>query len=505
MAQTKDQLIAYFSGLDVSVLQKLQKYSEFILIPDEDLLVNATMSQMVDKAHSLADALFPEWTDRSKADFGEFLIELFALFSEKDFWYINAFANENILRKMRSYSNVFSKVSSMGYSPILCKGATASFNVTFEPGDQIDYSRGDLVVAVGDFKFTNDTAFTVPASDTPLSLTLSLSEGSWVSDDPTFNGYKVFIRKKNVDIDSISVEINNVTYQRVGNFGLSSNSSTHFVVLPEDDGSCAVFFGTDGLGVTPDIGTVVHLDYRICNGSKGNLPINPTVMATDSVPDRRTSAVTMTSAGTGGMDAESLVSMKEKAPLLFSSNRAIINDKIAKETLESYPFVKRAAVVTVSRNVVFCIIPLSGDPEPSSEELAYIQQNFVPYVMVGYSANNTPNTYKDIVTTANPAAQKMIVDAIVSPRYSTDAIAGAIRQIVEDVTNPMVSATYGATFSKSDLDLLIRTSVMGVQSLAFKLLLSGGTETVMPDFSIGELEIFQTIPNDKLLIRTQVY
>ena len=115
----KEQLLQHFAGLDTSVLQKLYKYSNLLIIPDEDLLTNVTMSQMVEKAHSLADVYFPEWTDRSKSDFGQFLIELFALFSEKDFWYINAFANEGILRKMRSYSNVFSKVVSMGYSPTL--------------------------------------------------------------------------------------------------------------------------------------------------------------------------------------------------------------------------------------------------------------------------------------------------------------------------------------------------------------------------------------------------
>ena len=148
MATTKEQLLQYFKGLDIATLEKLQKYSNLLIIPDEDLLVNATMSQMVDKAHSLADSLFPEWTDRSKSDFGEFLVELFALFSEKDFWYINAFANEGILRKMRSYSNAFSKASSMGYQPITCKGAESNFNVTFSAGEDTSYEKGDLVIDV---------------------------------------------------------------------------------------------------------------------------------------------------------------------------------------------------------------------------------------------------------------------------------------------------------------------------------------------------------------------
>ena len=171
----KEQLVQYFSGLDLSTLQKLYKYSKLLIIPDEDLLTNVTMTQMVEKAHNLADALFPEWTDRGKSDFGQFLIELFALFSEKDFWYINAFANESILRKMRSYSNVFSKVSSMGYNPTLCKGSSADFSVYFKKGEFIRYERGDLIVKVGDLEFTNDSVIDIETLQDEISKVVTLS------------------------------------------------------------------------------------------------------------------------------------------------------------------------------------------------------------------------------------------------------------------------------------------------------------------------------------------
>ena len=53
----KEQLVQYFSGLDLSTLQKLHKYSKLLIIPDEDLLTNVTMTQMVEKAHNGSD----EW------------------------------------------------------------------------------------------------------------------------------------------------------------------------------------------------------------------------------------------------------------------------------------------------------------------------------------------------------------------------------------------------------------------------------------------------------------
>lgn len=503
MAQTKEQILSYLSGLDVSVLQKLQDYAEYIIIPEEDLLVNATMSQMVDKAHTLADSLFPEWTDRSKSDFGEFLVELFALFSEKDFWYINAFANENILRKMRSYSNAYIKVSSMGYTPTLCRGASADFSVTFEAGSSVTYRRGDLVVRAGDLYFTNDENFTVESAGDPVTKTLTLREGRWLSDDPAFNGYKVFLRKQNVDIDSVSVAIGNIAFSKVNNFGFSGASSNHFVVLPEDDGSCSVFFGSDGLGVTPALGTLIHVEYRQCNGAAGNIPISGAT-PTDYHTNRAATAAEMLSVATGGSDAESLTSLKEKAPVFFSTQQAVINDKIAKQVLESFPFVKRAATSTLGRVVSYSVIPTSGDANPSAEEQAYLFENFVPYLMVGYSGNYAPNTYKDIIATANPSATQMIVEVIMSPGYNAASVEASIRQVMQDITNPLVRADYGDTFSKATTDMLLRTTISGLQSTTFKLKV-GSTEPIMPDFTLGKMEIFQPIDNTKLVVRITSY
>ena len=58
MATTKEQLLQYFRDLDVSTLEKLQKYSKLLIIPDEDLLVNATMSQMVERLIVLQTLFF---------------------------------------------------------------------------------------------------------------------------------------------------------------------------------------------------------------------------------------------------------------------------------------------------------------------------------------------------------------------------------------------------------------------------------------------------------------
>ena len=501
-AVTKEQLLAYFKTLDVATLEKLQKYSKLLIIPDEDLLVNSTMIQMVEKAHSLADSLFPEWTDRSKSDFGEFLVELFALFSEKDFWYINAFANEGVLWKMRSYSNAFSKVSSLGYSPITCKGATAKFNVTFSSGEAVTYRRGDLVVDVEGLHFTNDEEITLSSSSSDTMLTLMLHEGEQVSDDITFNGYNIFIRKAGVDIDSIVLSIDNIQYSRVKTFGLSSKDSTHYSVIPEEDGSCIIYFGSNGFGVTPAIGKIVRVEYRLCEGSNGNHPIS-LCQVSRHISVRKVIAVNMLSTSSGGTDAESLTSIKEKAPLMFSTKKAAINEKIAEDILGGFSFVSKSVVKVVGRDVIYSVIPSSGYPEPTEEELNILTTEFVPYLMVGYNGIYSKNLYRNFLSLANVYASKVIIELLILSGYDKDAIESQVRQIFSDLTNPLVDASYGKGFSKSNTDIKIRSQISGVQNVVFKMLVSG-VEQVLPDITLSDREIFSTINQSNLEVRINV-
>lgn len=500
MAQTKEELLQYFAGLDIALLQRLQKYSQLLIIPDEDLLTNATMVQMVEKAHSLADVLFPQWTDRSKSDFGEFLVELFAVFSEKDFWYLNAFANEGILQKMRSYSNAFAKASSLGYQPALCKGATAQFQVTFAAGSAVTYKRGDLVISAGGAKFTNDTDFTVEAASGAINKTLSLNEGTQIAEDITYSGYSVLVRKENIDIDSLRVIIDNIIYTRVRNFGSSGISSTHYMVLPEEDGSVNIFFGSDGFGVQPKIGKGIRVEYRKCNGTDGNVT-KTAAEVNDSLSNRRATAVTMLGDATGGTYPASFTSIKQQAPLYFSTKGSAINERISEDTLNSFNFVRQSKVTVIGREVNYRIIPVSGSKEPSASELQYINQNFVPYIMIGYVGTYTTNTYVNVLSRL--AADRLYIDCIIAPNYSKTAIESSVQQIISDVTNPLVKAKYGGALIKADLDLLIRSSVPGVQSTAFKML-KGQTESVMPDLVLAATEIFDTIDLSKVTVRTNV-
>ena len=500
MAETKEQILSYFNSLDTSTLQKLKKYSEYFIIPDEDLLTNVTMTQMVDKAHSLADSLFPEWTDRSKSDFGEFLVELFAVFSEKDFWYVNAFANEGLLSKMHSYSNVFSLASSLGYSPTICKSARGYFNVTFQQGETTTYGKGDLIVDISGTKFTNAEDFVVEASDSETTMNLLLYEGEQMSEDFTYNGHNVYVTKMGVDLDSVEVTIDNVLFTRVGNFGNSGIDSSHFMVLPEKDGSFSIYFGTDGFGVQPAIGKAIRIDYRKCSGSAGNINTLSMGSINSSLTERKATEVLMSTRATDGTDAESLSSIKYKTPLFFKTKRAAINERTSQDLLNSFAFVKKSKVYVQSKNVYYHIIPTSGQREPSASELQSLRELFEPYIMLGYQASYSPNDYIDICTQAE--ADKIIVRAVISDGYNADAIKDSIKHIMADLTNPLVKAEYGKGFNGADADIYIRSLVRGVLNVAFYKRVSG-SESLIGNIDISANDIFQTILPEELEVEIQ--
>lgn len=495
---TKTELINYFSSLDSATLEKLKKYSELLIIPDEDLVTNVTMTQMLEKAHTLADSLFPEWTDRSKSDFGEFLVELFCLFSEKDFWYINAHANESLLRKTRTYSNAYSLAASLGYQATLCKGAKASFSVTFSAGEATTYHAGELSIRVLSKTFVNYEDIVVAQSSVPTSQTVSLVEGTYVSTNNTYNGFKISLTDKNIDIDSISVVIDDTNFTKVGTFGFSNSDSAHFIVVPEENAEASIYFGSDGFGITPPIGKSIDVSYRVCSGYKGNIAIGDCLIS-DSLASREATSASMITPAIGGSDQETLTSLRESAPSFFYNKKTAVNASVTEEILDSLVIVKRSKVTTIGKNVFYRVIPSSGNSEPTASEVAQINSEISPLLIEGYILQNTANDYQDLVYRANSSATALVLNVIASRGYDKTVIESLIRGIMDDVTNPMVGATYGSSFVKSSMDIAIKSRVSGVQSVTYNVLVEG-SPVPFSDVMLSPTQIFSPIDQSKLLI-----
>lgn len=485
----RQELLEAISRLDTNLLARLYRYSQLLIIPEEDLLINVNMSQMVDKAHQLADSFFPEWTDRSKSDFGQFLIEMMALFSEKDFWYINAFAHESLLMNTSVYSDAFVKAVSRGYRPSLCTGATAEFEVSFAPGAAKNYNPGDLVIVQDNtgMSFTNQEAFTVPDSPSDVSIVpLTLQEGTFSFENVTFNGHNIPLIKKMTDIYSIILTISNLAWDRMETFGLSGSGDKHYVVIPESDGRATIFFGEDGFGIRPNIGDSCVLKYRVTNGVKGNGPIQNTRIAKSNT-DRQARGCTQTSPSTGGSDPETLAQIKNNSILFNGTKRACFNTYSTQQFLEGLNEVKQASVNIQGNTVYFYVIPSDGTIATEAF-LNEIKNEVTPYLMNGYKGLALPTEYVNV----GPIT---ITVSLLAGTNNPLAVS-YIKQLISDYSNPLLHAKYGQDFDLAELASILRSRVTGLQNVVFNVVAGGTAQNVV----INEGQIMRKLLDTEITV-----
>ncbi len=479
---TKPEVLAELSLLPLDTLIRIQKYAEYSAIPEEDLLVNVTMSQMVEKALALADQHFPEWTDRSSSDFGKFIIELVGLFSEKDFYYINAFASESFLSKMNVYSDAFIKSIELGYSPVLCKASEITFDVTFGASvSAFTYPRGGLSIALTgtSYKFTNKDPFTVPISGINVTVPLTLHEGEYLSDTQIFNGFRCDIRRSKIDVSSVIVEVDGVVWDRVNNFGQSGATSKHYMVLPEANGTASIYFGEDNFGYRPAVGSSIKATFLKGSGSEANGLSGAGTVSKQST-GRPTVSVINTSASANGTNPEDLDSIKNNAINFFSSKFTANNVTEAERWLLLQPEVKLAKVICQGANVYYRVHPVES-PTPvwpiiQTSPLVLdtdLSTRITPYVNGGYLATALPTTYVAITSLA--------IEVYFLQGFNQQNILDLVKSFIADYTDPLVLGSYGKDFIKTDIEFLCKSRIEGLQNLVFTDI-NGGTAdiTVLP-------------------------
>ncbi len=489
MAYTKEELLEKLSYLPTDTLDKLFNYSQNILIPEEDLLVDVTMQQMMQKAFELADTYFPEWTDRSVADFGRFLVELFALFSEKDFYYINGYANENLLAKMSVYSDAFMRSVELGYYPNVCRSAKGSFKLKFTASaDSFTLPRGSVVIdMVGTpYSFTNLEPIEVPASPSADSfVTVELNEGKIITETFQFNGFSVYVSKTGIDTESLVTSIGEAVWTRVRTFGQSSSTSKHYVAIPEDDGSIRVFFGDEGYGKRPEANEGITISYLRCAGTtadglNGNATINSYPNEIDMI------GVELLGTTSGGQDPDTLSDLKNKARNYFFNNQTLNNQYVVKSWLLSQYEVRKAYVKIVNNQVYFRVVPaISTQTEDAI--LTILRERMQPIITGGYFAQSEPTEFIPVNTVE--------VQVFFLQGFNTSINVEKVKGLISDYTNPYTFANYGRGFYKAELEILLKSKVEGLQNVIF--LQINGT---LSDIAINPNQILRKVPDTGITV-----
>lgn len=453
----KQELLNALKLYPEGTLQKLYDYANFILIPESDLAVNATMVDMMTKAKALATTHYPSWTGfDSKADFGRFLIELIALFSEKDFWYINAFLNEALLLKATDYTIVFQKSVAHGYFPILCKASTFLAFLSFGAGSATIYKKGDLQIRAGDYVYTNRDSFSVDANTT--SKQIYLTEGAYFFESTQFNGHFVKIPKKYVDVDSIDIVIDNVQWKRVRTFGLSNNLSTDYIVLPDEQGSIKIFFGNGEYGSQPILGQTIEYSFIQTNGA---VPVYaPTDLAVlKSLASKPVEgAAPLSALIIAGANPESIDSIRHKAIVNFYTQKTITNTHSCELFLLNQDGVAKCKAIINGVVIYFYVIKTDGTVADSTflNELATA---IYPNIVTGFSVQGLTTTLVEVTP--------IFLDAYILGGLDSNYVSSEIKRLIEDFTNPLTLADYGKSFSLLELTVFLRQNIAGLQNIVF--------------------------------------
>lgn len=363
-----------------------------LVIPDTDY-TNKDFDSLVARVERLVDTAFPEWTERSKANFGNILKELPSHVGDALFFYLDKAARESRISSAQLRKSLLGLCKLIGYRPPGASAATAQEVFTLE-----QVLAGTLTIAKGQkvktaevtapikFQLLEDLIF-LPGE---LEKTVTVEHSEFAQDTFTSNSQadqRVTLRKTPyLDLSAIIVDASG-TYSLVDNFLESTSTDLHAVVVVDQNDKATIRFGNGINGKIPT-GTVT-IDYKTGGGASGQLEPN-TLKKLDGGPYRDSLGTLAKLSATNPAETSGASDRATNAQikLLAPASIRVISRAVAREDYEivarNYPGVARALHLTrnqdpgiAENNGILFIVPTGGGA-PSGTLLTGILGQFAP-------------------------------------------------------------------------------------------------------------------------------
>lgn len=163
-----------------------------------------------------------------------------------------------------------------------------------------------------------------------------------------------------------------------------------FVVEVDNEGRAGIRFGDDEYGMRPGDGMKMYAMYRVGNGAGGNVGANAIAhIVADTLGGEVAyiDSVTNPMPARGGMEPETLETVKQFAPSSFRiPKRAVTPDDYARMT-ELHPEVQRAAATirwTGSWHTIYLTVDRTGGRPVDSAFEAELRRHLEPFRMAGH-------------------------------------------------------------------------------------------------------------------------
>ena len=272
------------------------------------------------------------------------LLDILAYNTHYNAFYTNMLANEMFLDTAQQRDSVVSRAKELGYVTRSARGATANVTITFT-GIANTISSFTLpkdskfTTTIDDITYTYVTpeAFIIRNTSNTFSKAISITEGEPLTQRFVVNTgdpVKYVLPNENVDTRSISVRVQesgsnfaNTTFTRATNIRGVTAASPVYYLQETADKKYELYFGQGSLGKALKNGNVVIVDYRVCNGSTTNGANTFTIDSITIDPSYTSTSLTVNTVARGGVEIESVDSIKFNAPRNFEvQNRAVVNN-----------------------------------------------------------------------------------------------------------------------------------------------------------------------------------
>lgn len=399
-----------------------------------------------------ATRIAPEWTDRDPADFGMVLVDLWAQMGDVLHYYIDRAAGESVLPTATQRESVLAFANLLDYVPNGRTSGQATVLLTNSTAADITIPQYTRFVARSEgstYQVYMPSSAVIPANN---SSSITVLEGTVVSSPSEtltnsasgLAGQRYTLVNTGVVRSSVVVTVYEdgvtpTTYRQIDRLTNAVSGERVFTLRSTATDEIEVVFGTEFRGFIPPPGSVITATYAYSSGSSGNLPANSVTAFRDVTPAGIT--ITSSSAFTGGINEETIVSMKSSIPSLATSqNRAVTANDFINLT-RGIEGVSKAAVA-------FTPNPAGGASAGNASVTVYPQVSRAnDYLTTADTSQTVSSTVIDAVTSTLQPRALLGVDVVTASTIDWTPINISV--------NVYVNGAAVALFVKNDVETAI--------------------------------------------------
>ena len=411
------------------------------------------------------------------------ILDILAYNTHYNAYYLNMLASESFLDSAQLRDSVVAKASMLGYTPRSSRGSAAKVNLTITPESgspasiTIDkHTQFTSTVNGASYTFaTSNSTIITPVNATYVATNVELSQGTPLTFKYTVNTanteQKFLLPNANTDTDTLTVTVqesvadtNTSVYIKATDITTVNSTSNVYFINEHTDGQFRVQFGDSVLGRKPITGNIVLLNSLVTDGIDTNGA--NVFSAAGAVGGYASASVSVTTANSaiGGLDKETIESIKFNAPKNYETqNRAVTTDDYKKIVEDNVAGLDAVAVwggqddATPKYGTVYVSAKPAGADALSTSQKALIKSALTDYNIVAI----TPEV-------VDPDLISLIFSLTVKyDSRKTSQASGAIAQSVIDTIQTYKTNNlnkFGSIFRYSILSKnidLTETSVLG--------------------------------------------